>query len=204
MAGIILTCDIYDTRYVLLIERKYSHTFLWGLKGKSLLENPLDVEEVSSVERRLLQMPLNKLIEKLKIEQGKYTRNNFIWLRKITRFIPFVSIKNRYGFPKGKKEPYDKTLLDTAKREFQEETDIDIDKINISGTFVNHKKRRMYLAYCKNIKLDGIVYGSNEVSRTLFVDIDEIDKYLSLAKNTINTIKNKVFITNPMLCTKNE
>ena len=102
--------------------------------------------------------------------------------------------KGHYGFPKGHMEE-NESEIETAIRETKEETNIDAvinkeKRYEISYSIPpNIDKTVIYfLAYSKN---DKIIPQASEIKEVLWIDIDEVSKYLQFT-NMIDLWNNKI------------
>jgi len=133
----------------LMIQRKHSLSYIEFIRGKYSLEN---IEHISNLFKNMCSSEINdiknydfdnlwnnlwKKTSKSKAFQKEYknSKDLFNKLTEHQNYNDLINIKPKYdtpewGFPKGRRNLFEKNL-DCALREFEEETSIPIEKINI-------------------------------------------------------------------------
>lgn len=106
--------------------------------------------------------------------------------------------KNRYSIPKGEMSVDERNYYDCAKREFHEETNIDIDSLNIlfkrEFDFINYeknisKKLKSFLIITRaDIDNDEIRCNSSFMNKKLNIEQPEIDFFKWCDLNTASKI----------------
>lgn len=229
--GIILVRKKQNKLEYLLIRRRNSIGYVQFIRGK-YHENDLDYiqqlfNEMSMDEKKIiLHNDFEFLWFKLwnKNIKNQNHRSDFLIAKNkfkkinIKYFIEKSStswIETEWGFPKGRRD-LKETNLQTAKREFMEETGILVDNIDIfkdkvfielyRGSDNKFYKHIYFLAKLKNeTNLDKLnIYQSNEVSKVCFKDYEKSQKkirnyHLSKLKilneidNILNEKNNEIF-----------
>jgi 8-oxo-dGTP pyrophosphatase MutT (NUDIX family) len=133
----------------LMIQRKHSLSYIEFLRGKYSLENiehiqklfkhmaPEEIKDISNLNFDNLWNSLWKKTSKSKAFQKEYKNSKDLFeklivlgeLNKLLKIQPKYS-SPEWGFPKGRRNLFEKNL-DCAIREFEEETTIPSDKLNI-------------------------------------------------------------------------
>jgi ADP-ribose pyrophosphatase YjhB (NUDIX family) len=124
-----------------------------------------------------------------------------------------INSKSKWGFLKGVNHPLDKTPKDTARREFKEESNINIKQKHIGKYFYqenNYKDIGIYLVNGKNIEdinnffKDDILlkkYNSDENSEVKFFNINNLPK---IKNNQSKILDNILLELNNLQGKKNE
>ena len=133
----------------LMIQRKHSLSYIEFIRGKYSIDNmeniinlfknmsPEEISKISNLDFENLWNSLWKKTSKSKAFQKEFknSKDQFEKLISLGHMKELIKIKPKYnspewGFPKGRRNLFEKNL-DCALREFQEETNISSDKINI-------------------------------------------------------------------------
>lgn len=132
-----------------MIQRKHSLSYIEFLRGKYSLDNiehvynlfknmaPEEIKEISNLNFDNLWDSLWKKTSKSKAFQKEYKNSKELFEKLILNgeFSKLLKVEPKYkspewGFPKGRRNLFEKNL-DCAIREFEEETSISSDKLNI-------------------------------------------------------------------------
>lgn len=191
MAGVILTCDHYGERYVLLIERRFSQYLENVLCGNFKITDFDFIAYIPNTERQMIKQNsfeyvINKMsIKYNSIDEKNLAESNYNIIKRLQKTYPYNNAQYRYEFPKELKNQFDCSPIDTAIRAFQENTEVDIKNIHITNFYTNYKGYLMYKAYTNNIKMKKEMSHSNKIFRSVFVNIKDLYKYVELDMNII-------------------
>lgn len=190
----------------LMIQRKHSLSYIEFIRGKYSLENINNItklfknmapEEINNISKSTFDDLWNSLWKKTsknKIFQKEYKNSKELFeklkdsgeLKTLTEVKPLYQ-SPEWGFPKGRRNLFEKNL-DCALREFEEETTIDSDNVEIlnkissvsevyTGTNNQNYKHIYYLGYVdkENIEDECLVNISNyEVGKIAWFSWDEV------------------------------
>lgn len=233
--GVIAFSNINNKLHFLMIRRKDSFGYIDFIRGKYNFYNIERIKEcingMSVEEKNRLKMePFEKLWKMLwgHNNLSQYKNEELSSQKKFNLIKSGVHINNilytlnslidesitnwkdqEWEFPKGRRN-YHEREINCALREFEEETGISKDKLNVISNILpyeemfigsNHKayKHKYYLAYLENIKLEEYDYQKDEVSKikwkTIYECLDVIRDNSLEKKNIIKHI-NKLLMEN--------
>lgn len=225
--GIVAFCKVHNEINYLMIRRKDSFGYIDFIRGKYSFYNidrikqcidGMSLEEKTRLKdtpfETLWKMLWNSTSNQYKneelssskkfqlIKSGVYINNILYTLDSLIDESITLWEEQEWEFPKGRKN-YHEREVNCALREFEEETGISKDKLNIISNILpceemfigsNHKayKHKYYLAYLENINLDNYsLYQKAEVSKISWKTIHEcINTIRSNNLEKITMIKN--------------
>ena len=235
--GIVLTQKINDIRYYLMIRRKDSFGYIDFIYGKYNTKNIIQIkqkiDEMSIEEKnKLLTIPFDDLWKELrgsniyKIENNKSKKkfdtlvNGVQYNDKIITLQDMINEsktkwkETEWEFPKGRKNFQEKDL-DCALREFQEETGMDNNNMQIVENIIpyeeifigsNHKsyKHKYFIGLLKpefnTLLIDDLKFQISEVSKVEWKTFDEclssIRPYHLEKKNILTKINELLVLNN--------
>lgn len=214
--------DFYNEIKILMIRRKHSLNFIEFIRGKyqnnkesvTNLFMLMTVNENNKIRTKTFDELWNEIwihTAKNKIYQKEYiiSKNKFNFLKENNFFDFFVNSISEYsepewGFPKGRRNPNEKNL-NCALREFNEETNINVNNIHLlertnyleeeyNGTDYVKYKHIYYLASSENelqlnINNDNQLYEIGDIGWfTIFDAIEKIRPYHFTKINLLNKI----------------
>jgi len=235
--GIILTKKINDIQYYLMIRRKDSFGYIDFIYGKynpkNIIQIKQKIDEMSIEEKnKLLTIPFDDLWKELrgsnvyKIENNKSKKKFDMLVNGVQyndRIITLQDMINEsktnwketeWEFPKGRKN-YQEKDLDCALREFQEETGMDNNNIQIIENIIpyeeifigsNHKsyKHKYFIGLLKTefntLLIDDLKIQISEVSKVEWKTFDDclysIRPYHLEKKDILKKINDLLVINN--------
>jgi len=191
--GILLLQHTKEGKNILLVEKPYTYGFVDFLRsGKKMLNEKfvytLLTDMTNKEKKDLLTLPFSKLWFRVNSKPFKFEDEETFLLTKSQQWfikaINSLSKKSLWEIPKGKGKKGE-TDLETALREFEEETSITKDKIKLTGQVINYtiKDRGLFpvMYFVANtyedIEIDNEKIDKYEVSNVKWVPLNEIYKY---------------------------
>lgn len=204
--GIVL-CDKRTLPYkYLMIQRRDTLGFVEFMRGKYMITNINYIKKLFEImTRKERELILNNSFDTLwdtlwmkndnryafneyelskekfnKFKNGTTIKNQYITFDKINKMVPVIYETPEWGFPKGRRNLYEKDM-DCAIREFQEETGINRDKYNL----LDIKKVNENFLGSNSIRYRHIYY-IGELLEDIKIEIDPTNKHQITEISNIN------------------
>lgn len=193
--GIIAFCKINNTIKYLMIQRNNTFGYIDVIKGKydeknlivlkNLINNMTKQERANILTQSFETLWNNMWFKKfsfMKDIKDKYIKNSDL-IKNIINNCKYEWIEPEWEFPKGRKI-HGESDIKCAKREFVEETGIELDKIKLIENVIAYDEYnigtnfkpyyfKLYLAYIDNHNVDISHYQSSEVNTVKWLTYEE-------------------------------